>query len=208
MRKMRKITYLFELILILGILVGCGQKTSNESVPESDDWHDAQMLVHGVRLKDVGNMTVAELESLGFKKDLLLTAVNVPSKLEPDEKIYISMKSVDGSKEIYDFRVINKTGKKAPVDECNIQAIVVTKQDKEDDVLVSGTDIYLANGIGIGITSEKVADIMGAPDEEVIKDEEEKFYKRWTYKADSNGTTIVMIFAKETDVMHSLVVTY
>ena len=203
---MKKTLKALIILLVIGVLAGCGEKKSE--VADSDDWHDAQLIIHGTRFKDVGNMTVADIEKLGFEIDRTLLAVSMPSDLEPGKTAIVSTRSVDGSKELYDFRVVNKTGKSAPAEKCNIEGIYVIEPENKNDMLVGATDIFLANGVGLGMTPDEVRNIMGNPDEEKINDDQEKAYKTWIYNLNSNGSKIAMMFSKDKDTMNSLIIKY
>lgn len=200
MKKSKKIVQILILLMVVGILSGCSKKKAE--VPDSDDWHDGQLIVHGVQLKDVGNMTIDDIVNLGFQKAF------VPEDLEPNKTAYVSLSATDGSKGLYDFKVVNKTGKTAAAGKCSIKSIVVTTRDNEDEKVFGAKDIYLANGVGLGMTSDEVRKIMGEPDEEKINDEKADFYKMWKYHFNSNEDGIVLFFEKGTDVMTTLTVTY
>ena len=207
MRTYKRLLYLLILTFVIGVFSACGMSDTNDTtVADSDDWHDAQVIVHGVRLKDVGNMTILDLEKMGFKKDLLLYLINNPFELKPNEQTYVSMKAKDGSKELHDFKVINKTGKNASVDKCSIKGIVVIEQNTDDDLLINATDIFLANGVGLGMTADEVLNIMGNPDEEI--DEEGKLGKEWKYYINTEESQIFMIFDRETDCLSTLAITF
>ncbi len=54
---------LLAILCILALLTGCVEKKQKTEVPDSDDWRDMQVIMHGVRLKDVENMTLDDLLS-------------------------------------------------------------------------------------------------------------------------------------------------
>lgn len=199
MKKGKNVIQVLIILLILGILSGCSQQ--KKEVKDSDDWHDAQVMVHGIRLKDVGNMTVADLEKLGFEKRLY------PSELDAGKQDYFSVVAKDGSDELYDFRVVNKTGQKASIDKCNIDSIYICIPDKKDEFTVA-TDISLINGVTAGMTSDEVKGVMGEPDEVKINDENQYVYKTWIYRTNLNEKGLQMVFEKDTDVMNTLIIRY
>lgn len=200
MRKTKNIIQILMLILLVVVFSGCGQQKKAE-VADSDDWRDAQVMIHGTRLKDLGNMTVADLEKLGFKK----TIYN--SEVDAGQKDMVSLEAKTGSEGLYDFRVINKTGKKASADECNIESVYMRIPDEKDEFKVA-KDISLANGVTVGMTSDEIRKIMGDPDNEKIKEDKVDTYKTWTYHTNSPEKDIIMIFEKDTDVMNMLIVRY
>lgn len=202
MKKVKKLAQILMMILIIGVLAGCGKKQEKPEVPDSDDWHDAQVIAHDIRLKDVGNLTVSDVEKLGFKKSFY------PNDVEPNEKAVVSFVAADGSQGVYDFRVINKTGKKASIDKCNINSIYILIPEADEDTIIRATDIYMPNGVKAGMTSEEIKKIMGDPDKEKINDEVESLYKTWIYNLNSEDASINMIFDKETDTINTLILRY
>lgn len=54
---------LLAILSILVLLTGCVEKQQKTEAPDSDDWRDMQDIMHGVRLKDVENMTLDDFLS-------------------------------------------------------------------------------------------------------------------------------------------------
>lgn len=188
------------LMLLVLVFSGCGQQKKAE-VADSDDWRDAQVMIHGTRFKDVGNMTVADLDKLGFMKVLVL------SDAEPGQRMPISVKAKDGDNSLYDFMVINKSDKKEDVDKCYIDTIYIRLQSDEDTFKVA-TDSSLVNGVTVGMTADEVRKIMGEPDNEKINEEKPNIYKTWTYNTNSCAKGIKIIFDKDTDVANIILIKY
>ena len=206
-KKFMKVSAQFLSVALVAVsLVGCGQAPAREPLPDSDDWREAQVIMHEIRVKNDGTMTLGEMLDLGFKKDTLMSMVAVPSKLEAGDDTTVSLVATDGNKELYDVHVTNNTGKKTKVENCTIDRIYSLDPTDESDGIISARDISLVNGVGIGVGSEEVANLMGEPDEEVIKDDADNFYKKWIYK--TNYGEIVMFFWKDTDTMSTMVITF
>ncbi len=185
----KHLAMLLAILSILALLTGCVEKNQKTEVPDSDDWRDMQVIMHGVRLKDVENMTLDDLLDLGFKKDLKASLLFYPRRLEAGDKINYFFRPKDGSKEVYNVFVRNFSDEKKSTDKCNISGISILEPEESNgskDAIVSATDVYLANGVGLGMKSDEVRTIMGAPTNEYDPNND-MFSKVYVYKVDGKS---------------------
>ncbi len=170
----------------LDMMSGCGEDEQTSTVPDSDDWKDMQVIMHGVRVKDVDNMTLDDLLDLGFKKEIISSTLVNANRLEAGDVSPIMLVAQDGSIGVYDVYVQNNSKVKKSVEKCDIIRIyIVNNPDQSSGAIKSASDIYLANGVGLGMTMEEVEAIMGEPTKEKdLQGKDSNIHKVWKYKAD------------------------
>lgn len=168
MKEIRKcLMMMLVFVSIIAMASGCGKKEQMATTPDSDDWRDMQIIMHGVRIKDIDTMMLEDLYDFGFKKDLISTFLVTGNWVEPGESTIITLLAKDGSIGGYDIRVMNFSDKKVSVDHCEIVQIYISGPDSSREI-VHASDIYLANGVVLGMTPEEVRTIMGEPTSEDI----------------------------------------
>lgn len=188
MKEIKKcLMIMLAFVSIIAMASGCGKEKYNSTFPDSDDWRDMQIIMHGVRIKGAENMILDDLYDLGFKKDLIATFLVNGNWVEPGEYTYVSLIAKDGSIGNYDILVKNYSDKKVSVDNCEIEGIYVLSPNPRLSV-IPASDVYLANGIGLGNTSEEVRSIMGAPTSEDFMENGNSlgFYHVMRYKIDKD----------------------
>lgn len=201
----RIIAIILSTVILLGTLAGCGRNA--DASLNSVDWHDQQVVMHGVHLKNVGKMTAADLLALGFEKDVFAMAFTAPT-VESGESANFSVRATDGGTETYTIKVVNTKDTETAIENCIIKRIYVLEPEPTDKLIIDATDVTLENGVGLGLSSEEVRQKMGDPDEEKIKSGSEDFYKTWTYHANDDGGDIVMMFKESTDKMRAMIISY
>lgn len=204
----KHLAMLLAILSILVLLSGCAGKTQKTEVPDSDDWRDMQVIMHGVRLKDVENMTLDDLLDLGFKKDLKASLLVNPRRIEAGDFTKFFVRSKDGSKEVYNVFVRNFSNEKKSIDKCNIGGIIILEPEESNgskDAIVSATDVYLANGVGLGMKSDEVRTIMGEPMNEYDLNND-MFSKACVYtvdgKSNSKSDSVTIAFGEDDTVKY------
>lgn len=196
-------------IMFFSVLTGCGS-ASSMAVADSDDWRDMQVMVCGTRLKDLTNMTVSDLKKQGFKVNKLLYNINYmgDGKLNPGESRVVSFTHKNEPNALYDFKVVNNTGKVASLSKCSIMVVYNLDNGLPVGSYVSGKDIELCCGIKLGMTSDEVRAAMGEdPTTEKIKDNSSKFAKQWEYYPDpASPQKIFLAFSKDTDYLNTIMI--
>ena len=205
-------------VSLITMLSGCDKK-DQVSIPDSDDWKDMQVIMHGVRIKGAENMTLDDLLDLGFKKEMVSSMFVNESELDAGDTSNFMLVAEDGSVGVYDIVLMNYSDKKTSVENCDIRCIYINglensteSKDAKDseDSIVCASDIYLANGVGLGMTSEEVRTIMGEPTSEMVLEEvtTTKVQKVWRYSVDKEKKQSIEIMFDPDEKVKMVVLKY
>ena len=93
-------------VSLITMVSGCDKK-DQVSIPDSDDWKDMQVIMHGVRIKGAENMTLDDLLDLGFKKEMVSSMFVNENELEAGDTSNFMLVAEDGSVGVYDILLMN-----------------------------------------------------------------------------------------------------